>query len=184
MQNIFLNSKGKAVNFLTLSKVAVVPGFYCNIVLEAKLFEGTKVWYCRLDLTLRKGPVGNSKIVGKLICKSNVCVLEYKPISSCYSLSYILEIPLVIIYSKYPHSRTTHKLRYLIPRTDSTEIWHLCSGHLRSVALKKLVSNTQNIQIQEIPIIKCKYCTISKATKVVNRIPSENKAKQLAFRMI
>jgi hypothetical protein len=62
---------------LKLSNIAVVEGFYANIVSEALLRE-KGLWFNRLDDTLRFRTEGNNKIIVTLIRRSNLIFLEYK----------------------------------------------------------------------------------------------------------
>ncbi len=64
---------------LKLLNVAVVEGFYTNIVSEALLRE-KGLWFNRLDDTLRFGTEGNNKIMATLIRRLNLIFLEYKPL--------------------------------------------------------------------------------------------------------
>jgi hypothetical protein len=64
---------------LKLLNVAVVEGFYANIVSEALLRE-KGLWFNRLDDTLHFGTEGNNKIIVTLIRRSNLIFLEYKPL--------------------------------------------------------------------------------------------------------
>jgi hypothetical protein len=73
-----------------LRDVAVVKGFYVNIVSEALLFE-KGVWVYRLDLTLRIGTKQENVVLIKLKRMYRVNFLEYKPISTY--LDALSEIP-------------------------------------------------------------------------------------------
>jgi hypothetical protein len=97
-KGLFNKRDGKRVN-LVLRDVAIVKGFYINIVLEAFLFK-KGVWVYRLDSTLCIRTKQENIVLIKLKRIYRVNFLKYKPIST-YSnaLSEILtSIYRVLIY--------------------------------------------------------------------------------------
>jgi hypothetical protein len=88
-KGLFNRRDGKRVN-LVLRDVAVVKGFYVNIVSEALLFE-KGVWVYRLNSTLRIGTKQENIVLIKLKRIYRVNFLEYKPISTY--LDALSEIP-------------------------------------------------------------------------------------------
>jgi hypothetical protein len=79
-KGLFNKRDGKRVN-LVLRDVAVVKGFYVNIVLEALLFK-KGVWVYRLDSTLCIGTKQENIVLIKLKYIYKVNFLKYKPIST------------------------------------------------------------------------------------------------------
>jgi hypothetical protein len=79
-KGLFNKRDGKRVN-LVLRDVAVIKGFYINIVSEALLFE-KGVWVYRLDLTLCIRIKQENIVLIKLKRIYRVNFLEYKPIST------------------------------------------------------------------------------------------------------
>jgi len=69
---------------LVLNNVAIIKGFYINIVSEYKL-RSLRVWYNGFDYTLRHGPLEKSVVLKKLERKYNLVFIELKPLSSSYS---------------------------------------------------------------------------------------------------
>jgi hypothetical protein len=108
-KGLFNRRDGKRVN-LVLCDVAVVKGFYVNIVLEAFLFE-KGVWVYRLDLTLRIGTKQENVVLIKLKRMYKVNFLEYKPIFT-YSDA-LFEIPTSVCgVLIYPTLKRKIKERY------------------------------------------------------------------------
>jgi hypothetical protein len=69
---------------LILNNVAVVKGFYTNIVLEYKL-RSLGIWYTGFDYILWHSLLEKSVVLKKLERKYNLVFIELKPISSSYS---------------------------------------------------------------------------------------------------
>jgi hypothetical protein len=62
---------------LVLSEIAVIKGFYINIVSEACLYVA-RTWYNSFDCLFRFDSEYNRSIIIKLTCKFNLVFLEYK----------------------------------------------------------------------------------------------------------
>jgi hypothetical protein len=88
-KGLFNRRDGKRVN-LVLRDVAVVKGFYVNIVLEALFFE-KGVWVYRLNSMLCRGTEQENVVLIKLKRIYRVNFFEYKPISTY--LDALSEIP-------------------------------------------------------------------------------------------
>jgi hypothetical protein len=108
---------------LKLLNVAVVEGFYANIVSEALLRE-KGLWFNRLDDTLCFGTEGNNKIMATLIRRSNLIFLEYKPLQSCPSVPSCIPTSGSLVYPTLSRQlgRAFRKSRdYAKPRIDDKE---------------------------------------------------------------
>jgi hypothetical protein len=69
---------------LILNNIAVIKGFYTNIVLEYKL-RSLGIWYNSFNYTLWYRPLEKSVILKKLEYKYNLVFMKLKPLSSSYS---------------------------------------------------------------------------------------------------
>jgi hypothetical protein len=108
-KGLFNKRDGKRVN-LVLCNVAIVKGFYINIVSKAFLFK-KGVWVYKLDSTLYIGIKQENVVLIKLKRIYRVNFLEYKPISTY--LDTLFEI-LTSIYKVliYPTLKRKIKERY------------------------------------------------------------------------
>ena len=70
-----------SIESLTLENIAMVKGFYVNIISESLLREAN-VWYSGYDYSLRFRTLEKSVIVSRLLRKHNLTFLKYKPLSS------------------------------------------------------------------------------------------------------
>jgi hypothetical protein len=108
-KGLFNKRDGKRVN-LVLRDVAIVKGFYVNIVSEALLFE-KGVWVYRLDLTLCIRIEQENIVLIKLKRIYRVNFLKYKPISTYLdALSEILTSAYGVLI--YPTLKQKIKERY------------------------------------------------------------------------
>ena len=112
---------------LILKNVAVVEGFYTNIVLEQKL-RSSGVWYNSYNYTLRYGPLEKSVVLKKLERKYNLVFMELKLISSSYTRAQKGERPvgkLMFPTLKRKVRRPFRRSRdYAKPRSDTAQRWH------------------------------------------------------------
>ena len=86
IRGILNRARGPETEDLVLSEVAVMEGFYVNIVSEARLLEAG-VWYHGIECSLRYGQEARSIVLRQLLRKYNLVFLQYKPLSSCSSIS-------------------------------------------------------------------------------------------------
>jgi hypothetical protein len=84
---------------MELNDVAVVKGFYVNIVSEARLLKAG-VWYYRLDCSLCFGTERNSVTLMELTRKYNLVFIEFKPLSTYLSvlLSILTSVAGILMY--------------------------------------------------------------------------------------
>jgi len=126
---------------LVFNNVAVIKGFYINIVSEYKL-RSSGVWYNGFDCTLRHGPLKKSVVLKKLERKYNLVFIELKPLSS-YSHAQIsdrLVNTLIFPTFKRKVRRPYRPLKdYLRLKSDSAQRWHDRAKHIRLRSLERLV---------------------------------------------
>jgi hypothetical protein len=82
---------------LILSEIAVVKGFYINIVSEARLYT-TRAWYNSFDYLFCFGSESSKGIIIKLICKFNLVFLEYKQLSNYLLVLNELRVSIILIF--------------------------------------------------------------------------------------
>jgi len=127
---------------LVLNNVAVIEGFYTNIVSEYKL-RSLRVWYNGFDYTLRHGPLKKSVVLKKLERKYNLVFMELKPLSSSYSHAQMGDRPASTLMFPTLKRKVRRPYRpskdYLRPRSDSAQRWHDRAGHIRPRSLERLV---------------------------------------------
>lgn len=74
---------------------------------------------------------------------------------------------LVINIKKYIQYRFSSR-GYLTPRTDSTDLWHLYTGHYKKEALESLVIKARNVKISGITIVKCLSYTRAYTSQIIS----------------
>ena len=125
IKNVVNKPEGPCTKDLILYNVAVVKGFYINIVSEAWLAK-KKAWYYRYDLTIRLGDKEENVVLIQLERRFNLVFLEYKPLSIYFNV--LFEIPIstssVLIFPTLERliKAWYKRLReYLKPRSDLKE---------------------------------------------------------------
>ena len=185
LKGLLNGARGEGTEDLTLTDVAVVEGFYVNIVSEARLLQ-SGVWYHGYDCSLRYGDALENVVLKKLERKFNLVFIEFKELSSCLNSPF--EIPSLGTLMYPTIQKTVKRLfrssrDYLKPRTDTEEKWHARAGHLGPKALKRLVKNARNMIIQGTSRKKCKYCAVTYATQVISRRPPEKSSLRPFWRV-
>jgi len=127
---------------LILNNIAVIKGFYTNIISEYKL-RSLGIWYNGFDCTLWHGPLEKSVVLKKLEHKYNLVFIELKPLSSSYSYAQMGDRPtgiLMFLTLKRQVRRPYRPSRdYLRLRSDTVQRWHDWAGHVGLRALERLV---------------------------------------------
>lgn len=180
-------AKGPNTEDLTLSDVAVVPGFHVNIISEARLRQAG-AWYLGLDCSLRAGSLKENVLLATLKRAHNLVFFEYKPLSS-YSLFSLARVPRCIptsaagmVMLSVQHHIARRSMQ-TFQRSDSEDLWHLRAGHLGPKALRALVQHARNVKINGTPRRECEYCARTYATKIVSRRTSERRAPRPFYRI-
>lgn len=182
---VFNGARGERTEDLTLKEVALVEGFHTNIVSEARLLE-KGVWIAGIDSSLRIGTLENSRKIAQLERHFNLTFLEYKPIS-LYSEARSIPVSFAGLFLtakiRLKEKAQRPLLAYLQPRSDSELTWHLRAGHLGREALRALVMNARNVRIHGNAPLRCESCALARATQVISRTPSENRAPRPFYRV-
>jgi hypothetical protein len=123
LRGILNGASSSSKRDLVLNNVAVVEGFYTNIVSESKLLLAG-VWYSGFNYTLHSRTPEKSTVLLKLERKYNLVFIELKPLYS-YFQALISDQPigdLVFLTLKRKVRRSYRPSRdYLRPRNDSTQ---------------------------------------------------------------
>ena len=98
-RNYFNRVDIKGPRNLTLTRVAVVEGFYVNIILEALLYKAG-IWFYSFNCSLRFRTEKENVVLRELKHISNLTFFKYKPLSTYLDIP--LEIPIstagVLVY--------------------------------------------------------------------------------------
>ncbi|KJZ69999.1 hypothetical protein HIM_10610 [Hirsutella minnesotensis 3608] len=188
MENVLDGENGRNTRALVLLDVAYVPRFHTNIVSARKLAR-KGLWHCGVDNTLRMGTYDDNDILCRLTDQYDLDVVEYKPVSRSY---FKLPQSLISVFNAFQgvfsslQTGNTEPRRQRIaisrvsppPRLDSSETWHLRSGHAGPRALGQLVLQAKGIRIKGPTTVQCTACGTGKATEIISRRESPNKSRQ------
>ena len=188
MENVLDSKDGKNTRALVISDVAFVPNFHTNVISEDKL-EPTGLWYCSKDRTLRMGPVENSYVRCRLSVKYGLKIVEFKPAVRSYFRLPQSSISAFHAYQDMPFQTNSLKKkrrlsrRQPLPRTDTSELWHLRACHASPEVLEHLILQVKGVRIQGPSTVQCTHCATGKATEVISRRESPHRSRQPFYRI-
>ena len=186
IEKVLTGPAGPKTVDLVLTNVAVIDNFHVNIVSEA-LMTKSGIWYCGLDTTLRRGPLGSSTVICELTREHNITFLQYKPLYT-YEASQLVNVSIACtvinaVFKVGIRRKREHVPGYVTTREDSEELWHLRSGHLGPLALQALVKHARGVKITGTKRIECEKCSVAHASQLISRKRSERRSPRPFWRI-
>ena len=181
--NVLDSKKGPNIEDLILEDIAMVEGFYVNIVSEACLTKA-RLQYIGLNCSLQYRTQQKNVRIKQLKRIHNLVFFKYKPLSSYSSfLQYIpiSDIGLVSIVAVLRKGFQRQRNIYdpPQPREDLEELQYIRAGYLRLDTLQVLVSSARNVWICRTARVEYESYALTYIIKRVSRRMSENKLIRL-----